>query len=85
MVADKEVSGTWAEQLEAAEQAAKVDEYVHYIPQHRAVALAAETWLIGWMAAWMINSVCDFCQRKFSEPTKALRLKLHMQRAFGAM
>jgi len=43
MVADKEVSGTWAEQLEAAEQAAKVDEYVHYIPQHRAVALAAET------------------------------------------
>jgi len=27
--ADKDAGGTWAEQLEAAEQAAKVDEYVH--------------------------------------------------------
>ena len=25
---DKDLGGTWAEQLEAAEQAAKVDEYV---------------------------------------------------------
>jgi len=28
IVADKDLRGTWAEQLEAAEQAAKVDEYV---------------------------------------------------------
>jgi len=27
MMADKDRGGTWAEQLEAAEQAAKVDEY----------------------------------------------------------
>jgi len=28
MATDKDLGGTWAEQLEAAEQAAKVDEYV---------------------------------------------------------
>jgi len=31
MTADKDVGGTWAEQLEAAEQAAKADEYVHML------------------------------------------------------
>ena len=31
MNADKDAAGTWAEQLEAAEQAAKADEYVQRI------------------------------------------------------